>query len=207
MSSKLVEDAGNAQGGVDVTISASATGRRVDARRNRDRLVAAAAAVFAEEGVDAPLDKVARAAGIGNATMYRNFPTREALIEAVLHDVHEKLAVRAEQLLDVRPASHGVAEWLRVFTEYTQSYLGLPEPIMATMYDETSALSASCRAMVTMAARLLSGAQEAGELRADVTALDLCAHALGIAWATQRAPDKEQQNARLLAVLMDGIRT
>lgn len=207
MSSKVIDIASNPQGDVKVSLApAPQPRRRSDARRNHDALVAAAAAVFAEEGVDAPLDKVARRAGIGNATMYRNFPTREALLEAVLHDVHDKLTARAQELLDVTPASDAVAEWLRAFTRYTQSYLGLPEPIMTTMYDEASALAASCQAMRDMAGRLLARAQESGELRADVSALDLCTHALGIAWATQRAPDREQRNARLLAVLMDGIR-
>lgn len=168
--------------------------------------MAAATAVFAEAGVDAPLDNVARRAGVGNATMYRNFPTREALLEAVLHGVHAALARHAEELLSVTPAEQAFFRWLQLFVDYTQSYLGLPEPIMATMRDEESALSASCRAMRATATRLLCRAQDAGEIRRDIDAADVCTHALGIAWATQQVPDSQEQTARLLSVLMDGIR-
>ncbi|MCW5830896.1 MAG: TetR/AcrR family transcriptional regulator [Labilithrix sp.] len=178
---------------------------RADARRNRERLVAAAAAVFADEGANAPLDKIARAAGIGNATMYRHFPTRDALLEAVLHDVYRKLIDLAEQLATVTPAIDAVDRWLRAFINYSQSYLYLPEQIIAAAYDETSALHASCEAMRSVASRLIARAQEDGVLRADIDILDLCAHANGIAWATQRSPDREQIT-RMLAVLLHGLR-
>lgn len=190
----------------DAAAVTAATPRRTDARRNRERLVTAATAVFAEAGVDAPLDSVARRAGVGNATMYRNFPTREALLEAVLQGLHETLARHAAELLTATPAEDAFFRWVQLFVEYTQSYLGLPEPIMATMRDEESALSASCRAMRTTAGRLLRRAQDAGELRRDVDAADVCAHALGIAWSTQQVPDGQEQAARLLSVLMDGMR-
>jgi AcrR family transcriptional regulator len=192
--------------GLESTAVTASVPRRTDARRNRERLVAAATAVFAETGVDAPLDNIARRAGVGNATMYRNFPTREALLEAVLHGVHEELGRHAEELLDATPADQAFFRWLQMFVDYTQSYLGLPEPIMATMRDEESALSASCRAMRAMATRLLNRAQDAGEVRRDINAADICAHALGIAWATQQVANSHEQTARLLSVLMDGIR-
>ncbi|GAA0964851.1 TetR/AcrR family transcriptional regulator [Acrocarpospora macrocephala] len=179
--------------------------RRADARRNRERLVAAAATVFAEEGANAPLDKIARAAGIGNATMYRHFPTREALLEAVLHDVYRELIALAEQLSTVTPAIDAVDRWLRAFINYSQTYLDLPEPIIAAAYDETSALYASCKAMRSVATRLIGRAQEDGTLRADIDILDLCAQASGIAWATQRSPDREQVT-RMLAMLINGLR-
>ena len=180
--------------------------RRSDALRNRDRLVAAAMTVFVSQGVDAPLDNIAREAGVGNATMYRNFPTREAILEAVLKEAHAELARRAEDLLDAKPEGEAFARWLEVFLDYTQSLLGLPEPLMSAFNDKTSALYASCETMRLSATRLLSRAQEAGQVRADARADDLFAHALGIAWATQHAPDKRQQADRLLAVLLDGIR-
>ena len=77
---------------------------------------------------------------------------------------------------------------------------------MATRRDEESALSASCQAMRAMADRLLRRAQDAGELRRDMDAAGVCTHALGFAWATQQVPDGREQTARLLTVLMDGIR-
>ncbi|WP_432974228.1 TetR/AcrR family transcriptional regulator [Dactylosporangium sp. CA-233914] len=187
------------------TNTAATPPHRADARRNRERLVAAAATVFAEEGANAPLDKIARTAGIGNATMYRHFPTRDALLEAVLHDVYGELSVLAEQLCTVTPPIDAVARWLRAFIGFSQSYFDLPEPILAAAYDEASALYASCQAMRSVATHLITRAQQDGTLRADIDILDLCAHASGIAWATQRSPDKEQ-TTRMLAVLMDGLR-
>lgn len=177
---------------------------RADAARNRELLVAAAKKVFAAEGVDAPLDRVARAAGIGNATMYRNFSTRNDLLEAVLHEVHDDLANRADELLAMEPPFQAVAKWIEAFVDYSQSYLGLPEPIIATTYDETSALGSSCAAMRAGATRLLERAHAAGQLRDGVGILDICALALGIAWATQFSPD-DRQKERLLSILLEGI--
>ena len=180
--------------------------RRRDARRNRESLVSAAMKVFVSQGVDAPLDDIAREAGVGNATMYRNFPTREAILEAVLEETHAELAHRADELSSMQPEGEAFARWLEVFLDYTQSLLGLPDPLMSALNDETSALYASCEGMRVSATRLLSRAQDAGQVRAEVRADDLFAHALGIAWATQHAADERQQAHRLLAVLLEGIR-
>jgi AcrR family transcriptional regulator len=188
------------------TATTGALPHRADARRNRERLIAVATVVFAEDGVNAPLDRIARSAGIGNATMYRHFPTRDALLAAVLEAVHHELADHAEDLLSVTPAVDGVARWLRAFIDYSQSYLHLPEPIIAASYDETSALYAACAAMRAVAMRLIGQAQAEGALRADIDIMDLCAQALGIAWATQHSPDAGQSD-RLLAILMDGLRS
>jgi AcrR family transcriptional regulator len=180
--------------------------RRTDARRNRERLVEAATRVFTAQGVDAPLDTIAREAGVGNATMYRNFPTREAILEAVLRDLHDELGRRAQDLLRGEPPGEAFIRWLAEFLDYTQSLLGLPEPLASATRDESSALYASCEGMRVAATRLLVRAQEAGDLRRDVLADDLFAHVLGIAWVTQYAGDKRAQASRLLAVLADGIR-
>lgn len=180
--------------------------RRSDALRNRDKLVAAAITVFTSQGVDAPLDAVARQAGVGNATMYRNFATREALLEAVLQETHADLARQADALLDVEPPFAAFERWLEVFLDYTQSLLGLPEPLMAGLNDEKSALYVACATMRESATCLLSRAQDAGQVRHDTQVDDLLAHALGIAWAAQHADDRSRQGKRLLGVLLDGIR-
>lgn len=188
-----------------MTDEATTTTQRSDARRNREQLISTAATVFAGEGVHAPLDKIARAAGIGNATIYRHFPTRDVLLEAVLHDTYRQLTTLAEQLIAATPAVDAFARWLRAFVGYSQTYLHLPEPVMAAMYDETSALHASCQTMRSVAAGLVVRAQEAGALRDDIDIDDLCAHASGIAWATQRSADSEQVD-RMLDVLIAGLR-
>ena len=187
--------------------AATAHPRRSDARRNRELLVAAAGRVFATQGTGAPLDAVAREAGVGNATMYRNFPTREAMLEAVLADRYQTLAARAEDLSGATPPEAALAAWLSEFVAYTQTFHGLPEPVMATLRDRDSALYASCKTMRTAAARLLTRAQRAGTIRADIDATDLFTHAAGIAWATQRAPHDPHRTQRLLTVMTDGLRT
>ncbi|WP_197281016.1 TetR/AcrR family transcriptional regulator [Microbacterium sp. No. 7] len=188
------------------TDAGTAVPHRADARRNRERLLAAAISVFSAEGANAPLDKIARTAGIGNATMYRHFPTREALLEAVLGDVYQELILLAEQLMTETPAVNAVERWLRAFIDFSQSYVQLPEPIVAALYDETSALYESCDALRIVAGRLIKRAQEDGSLRADINIVDVTAQASGIAWVTQFSPDK-QQTTRLLGVLMDGLTT
>lgn len=177
---------------------------RADARRNRERLLAAAAEVFSEEGANAPLDRIARTAGIGNATMYRHFPTREALLEAVLADVYLELIDLAGQLSTLTPTVEAVERWLRAFIGYSQSYVQLPEPIITALYDETSPLHGSCGTLRNAVGRLIRRAQDDGSLRADVSSLDVMAQASGIAWVTQHSSDA-QQTRRLLAVLMDGL--
>lgn len=189
-----------------MTARAPEARRRTDARRNRERLVEAATTLFTARGVDAPLDAIAREAGVGNATMYRHFPTREAILEVVLRQLHEQLGRRAQELLRANPPGEAFARWLAEFLDYTQSLLGLPEPIMSAMRDETSALYASCARMRVFAGRLLGRAQDAGELRREIVVDDVFAHALGIAWATQAAADKREQAGRMLTVLVNGMR-
>jgi AcrR family transcriptional regulator len=179
---------------------------RADARRNRELLVAAAARVFAVEGINAPLDAVARDAGVGNATMYRNFPTREAMLETVLHTRYQSLATRAKDLAEVTPADTALITWLREFIDYIQTFRGLPEPVMATLRNRDSALYASCKAMRDAAARLLARAQRAGTLRDDINATDVFTHAAGIAWAAQQASPDPRRVERLLTVMVDGLR-
>ncbi|WP_432825289.1 TetR/AcrR family transcriptional regulator [Dactylosporangium sp. CA-092794] len=187
--------------------AATTTGgpRRSDARRNRERLVEAAHRVFSAQGIDVPLDAIARDSGVGNATMYRNFPTRDALLEAVLHERLEGLTATAERLMTATPTDTALLDWLREFLTYVQMYRGLPDPVMATMRDSDSPLYASCKQMRDAAAQLLVRAQTAGTVAADIEASDLFAHATGIAWAAQRAPSPGRAD-RLLAILANGIR-
>ncbi|WP_019927346.1 TetR/AcrR family transcriptional regulator [Nocardia sp. BMG111209] len=181
--------------------------RRTDARRNRLALIAAAAEVFAAQGANAALDTIARAAGVGNATMYRHFPTRDAMIEAVLAERYRELATHAEELAHAEAADTALFTWLAEFVAYIQTFRGLSELVLATLRDHDSALYASCKAMRTSAAELLTRAQRTGAVRADIDASDLFTHAAGIAWAAQHTPTGDpDRTARLLGVLADGLR-
>jgi AcrR family transcriptional regulator len=174
--------------------------QRADARRNRDALVAAAAEVFAESGPDAPLDVVARRAGLGNATLYRHFPRRRDLLVAVYADEVEALRARAMALLAADRPVDALFEWLAAFVEHVATKHDLATAVPAD--DRRSALFDRWHTTVRdAAAALLARAQDAGEVAPDVDAADLTALTSGI--AASGAPSG--QTERLLRLIRRGI--
>jgi AcrR family transcriptional regulator len=153
---------------------------RADARRNRDALVAAAAAVFEGSGPDAPLDVVARRAGLGNATLYRHFPTRADLLVAVFAEEVETLRGKGETLLAADRPVDALFEWLASFIEHVASKRDLATAVPAD--SARSALFDRWHAsMRETASALLARARDAGEVAAEVDAADLLALCSGIA--------------------------
>lgn len=175
---------------------------RADARRNYDRLLDAARECLTEQGTEASLRDVARRAGVGIGTLYRHFPTREALLEAVMGSGLDRLAAHAEELTAHEKPGAALGAWLEAFAASATCYRGMPESVLAAVQDRDSALHASCAAMRTQSARLLERAQRAGELRTDVTANELFTLAAGIAWAGEHTTAK---TGRLLALVMEGL--
>jgi AcrR family transcriptional regulator len=172
---------------------------RTDARRNRDALVAAAAEVFEESGPDAPLDVIARRAGLGNATLYRHFPTRADLLVAVFAGDVEALQARGEALLDADRAGDALFEWLAAFVALVASKRELATAVPAE--GASSALLDRWHAsMRDMASALLARAQAAGEAADDVGAGDLLALCSGIASGAAA----EDQLGRLLRLVRRG---
>jgi AcrR family transcriptional regulator len=178
---------------------------RVDARRNYERLLASAGEAFAEHGIDTSLRDVARRAGVGIGTLYRHFPTREALLEALLRHRFDALQERADGLLASPSALDALLVWLGELAVGSTTYRGLPESVMGALRDETSQLHASCAAMRAAGGRLLRRAQDAGEARADVTADELLVLAAGLAWAAEQAPKPTGMVDRLLSIAMSGL--
>jgi AcrR family transcriptional regulator len=143
---------------------------------------------------------------VGIGTLYRHFPTREALLEALLDSNFEDLRARAEELLDSpRAPQDALLEWLTELAAGARTYVGLPESIMAALADENSTLHASCAAMRTSCARLLDRAQKAGTVRSGVTASEVIALAVGLAWAAQQPGAQSDSMARLLSTAMYGL--
>ncbi|GAB2469344.1 TetR/AcrR family transcriptional regulator [Xylanimonas ulmi] len=177
---------------------------RVDARRNRDNLVAVARTVMAEEGLDASLRDVARRAGVGIATLYRHFPTRDALVQAVLSDRLNALADAADESLAAPSPGEALAGWLHRFAAGSGAFHGLPGSVLAALHDSRSELHGSCVAMNESASRLLQRAQEAGEVRPDVDAEDLFTAAAAIGWAAQYSATERAE--RILTLLTNGMR-
>ncbi|GII62301.1 TetR family transcriptional regulator [Sphaerisporangium krabiense] len=177
---------------------------RADARRNREALLAVARAAFAEEGTDASLREIARRAGVGIGTLYRHFPTREALLEAALRDGLESLRAAADDSLDAESPIEALAAWLERFSARSSAWCGLPRSVLTALHSEKSELHATSAAMVDAATRLLVRAQEAGEVRADVEPEDLFAAAAAIGWVAENADPGRA--ARILTLLRDGLR-
>lgn len=178
---------------------------RSDAVRNRVRLVEAAAQAFSERGEDASLEDVAKRAGVGIGTLYRHFPTRDALVEAAYRREVEVLCERADELLATLPPDEALEAWMQRFVSYVAAKRGMASALKSMM-STGSTLFEECRAqMNAAAARLLAAAAAAGAVRSDVDANDLVRAMSGICLATDQEGWADQSR-RLVALLLDGLR-
>ncbi len=181
--------------------------QRADAQRNYARLLSAAMAAFTEHGADdTSLEEIARRAGVGIGTLYRHFPTRQSLLEAVYRDQVEALRARADELTGSDAPSEALAAWLRALMTFSSTKQSLTSALLATIGKDSDLLSACSKVLWDAADVLLKRAQEAGAVRADADARDLIrlVHAVNI--ATQRAPTDPGQSERLLGLILDGLR-
>jgi AcrR family transcriptional regulator len=180
--------------------------QRVDARRNFDRLLEVAAQSFADHGTEASLRDIARQAGVGIGTLYRHFPTRDDLLEALLHTRFDRLRDLADGLLAAAEPFDALARWLGELVAGTGTYRGLPEAVLAALRDEQSQLHMSCEAMRAAGNRLLQRAQSAGTVRDDIVIGEVLALAAGLAWAGRNTAQPGDVAAKLLSVTLDGLR-
>ncbi|WP_251082909.1 TetR/AcrR family transcriptional regulator [Frankia sp. Mgl5] len=175
---------------------------RTDARRNRERLLVVAREAFDEAGPDASLVEIARRAGVGQGTLYRHFPTRAALLSAVLADRIETLRRQAAELSAALSADEALAAWLHLFLVHARVNQGLAGAFM-TEGPETAAID--CHQTITAAAAdLLGRAQRTGTARPDLSPDDLIQIVVGIALATARDGDAGQAD-RLLTLVLDAV--
>lgn len=180
--------------------------QRVDARRNRERLMAAADAVFTEFGPHAPLDDIAKRAGVGNATLYRHFPTRQDLLVAVYWGEVDVLQDVADELVDAPVAGEALVSWLRAFVGHVLAKRGLAAALVESIGDKNSPLLADYHAAIHAAARpLLERAQREGEVRADIGLDDLLALTSGIAMGQGDGNKIMDRTDRMLRFLMEGL--
>ncbi|CAI7974236.1 MULTISPECIES: TetR/AcrR family transcriptional regulator [unclassified Parafrankia] len=178
---------------------------RADARRNYELILDVARDVFAEHGIDASLRDIARRAGVGIGTLYRHFPTREALLEALLGRGFDGLRARAESLLAAPRPRDALLTWLGEVATGSAVYQGLPASILAALEDESSALHGSCAAMRAAGAGLLERAARTGAVRGDITIDDLLAFVAAIAWASEQSSDPSGRAERLLSMMICGL--
>ncbi|MFE5733167.1 TetR/AcrR family transcriptional regulator [Streptomyces sp. NPDC056528] len=178
---------------------------RADARRNHERLLAEARAAFADRGADAPLEEIARRAGVGIGTLYRHFPTRADLLNGVFQDALEELLDRSRVLADADDPCRALVEWLRALAVHAGEYRGLAHALMSASYDRSSALSRCSDPLREAGERLLGRAREAGRVRADVSIGDLMQLTNAIALAAEQSPEDAELTDRLLALTLRGI--
>ncbi|GHE39119.1 TetR/AcrR family transcriptional regulator [Streptomyces capitiformicae] len=181
--------------------------RRRDAQRNRELLVAAAHEVFTEQGLDAPLDVIARRAGVGNATLYRHFPTRAALIDAVFHDQLTDTMAAGERLRNAPDAWSGLTEYLRAVFGTLAADRGTND-LMTTHVQGVGALDAVHAHNRRTLELLLARGRDEGTVRPDVTTEDVlfALAALGRAVPALTAATAPDAWQRPLALLLDGLR-
>jgi AcrR family transcriptional regulator len=179
---------------------------RADARKNYDHLLAVAREVVTEQGADASLRDVARRADVGLGTLYRHFPTREALLEALLRAGFDELTARAGELETSGPPGGALVSWLRDFVACAHNYRGVVTAMMAAIADSESALHASCVMMRAAGTRLLVRAQADGVARTDIDGGDLFALAGALAWLGDQ-PSLAPRASHLFDVVTSAILT
>ncbi|MEV0688213.1 TetR/AcrR family transcriptional regulator [Nocardia sp. NPDC050378] len=163
---------------------ASLRKERADVIRNRAKILHAAEVHFGSSGVGASLEAVARAAGVGPATLYRHFPTREALLAALLRIHRDRLLARQRELDELSDAGEALRGWLLGLEEYFGLFQGISEPLVAAARsgDTDHPLAGSCQELISATDRYLTSAQRDGRARPDLDGLDLFIAVSAVSW-------------------------
>ena len=177
---------------------------RTDALRNEERLVATAREVFADRGVDAPLEDIAKQTGVGIGTLYRHFPTRQHLVESVLRDEMLALAALGETLLAKPDAVDALRTWLESVISQTTKYLGQPKCMAVALRKCSGDQDSVCDEMAAAGGKLLERAQASGQVRADVNIQDVVTMINAMAWSAEQG--SPEQMPRLINVMLNGLR-
>ncbi|MEP9367367.1 TetR/AcrR family transcriptional regulator [Xanthobacter sp. VNH20] len=177
---------------------------RADAQRNRARLLEAAKMAFAEKGSNASLDEIARAASLGIGTLYRHFPTRDALIEAVYRNETEQLGEVAARLAETHPPVEALREWLLLFVDYIGTKQGMSEALNSLVGGPSDLYAASGAQAKQVIAMLVDRAVASGEIQLDIDPLDLLRALAGLAHISA-GPNWKQAARRLVDILIAGM--
>ncbi|MGI5439737.1 TetR/AcrR family transcriptional regulator [Streptomyces shenzhenensis] len=178
---------------------------RADARRNRDKLVAAARSAFAASDDTVALEAIARAAGVGIGTLYRHFPTREALVEAVYAAELDDVATSAPALLDVFPPEVALRAWMDRYAAFVATKRGMLDTLRAGWASGRIATATTRERITAALGAILAAGARAGSLRADVAPEDATVLVLGVFVATA-GDDTPERTARLLDLVVDALR-
>ena len=178
---------------------------RADSTRNRQLLIDAAKSGFAELGLNVSLEEIARRAGVGIGTLYRNFPSREAIVEAVYRREVELLADAVPHLLETWPAAEALHKWMHLFVDYIATKR-LIAPSLGSAAVRTAPLYATSAELIKGAlATLVKRAVASGEVRKDIDPADLLRAMIGVSYGNPEA-GWQASARRLIDILMDGLR-
>jgi AcrR family transcriptional regulator len=178
---------------------------RADARRNRARLLEAAVRAFSQDGPEVTLDAIAKDAGVGIGTLYRHFPTREALVEAAYRSELARLCGAVPELLRDRPPDEATRRWMDLFVDYMTTKRGMADALRAVIASGRNPYEQSRGQLIAAITTLLTAAGGAGTLRRDIEPADVLASLGGVS-LTAGEPAQREQAGRLLDLLMDGLR-
>ena len=179
---------------------------RADAQRNYARLLTMARAAVSERGSEISLEDIARSAGVAIGTLYRHFPTRQALLEAVFLEETDELRVRAEELASAPDPFDAFLTWLRLQMDFAARGRSMGAAVMAAKHVPGTRIAAATMAMHQAGGVLLRRAQDAGQIRGDVLLPDVIRLVYGIVMVNEHASDPEGFN-RMFDLVIAGIRT
>ena len=179
---------------------------RADAKRNRDRIVEVARDVFRERGYDASLDEIAKRAGVGAGTLYRHFPTRDALLDAIMQSWVDRVNEATEKALAFEgPDRELLIGWFETYASLISLHKGGPAKITSAMGDPDSPIMSKCQVLTGASQRVIDRLEADGALRADVDAVQVCQLVGGVATVADNADQPVSAVRPLLEVVADGL--
>lgn len=180
---------------------------RADAVKNRARILAVAKDAFYQKGADVSLDEIAKRAKVGPGTLYRHFPTRDALLEAVYRGELEKLSAAEQKFAETMPPIEAIRAWMLLFVDYVAAKQIIASALNAMMANSCDVYTCAMDVIGGAITRLVSRATASGEMRQDVNGLDLLWALVGVtASSNALAPDWPERAKRLVEVLILGSR-
>jgi AcrR family transcriptional regulator len=179
---------------------------RADAARNREILLETAKLVFAQKGPAASLDEIAKAAGVGIGTLYRHFPTRDALVEQVYRKETTQLAEAVDVLLAAHPPVEALRQWLLLYIDYFTTKQVMAQALSTLAGGPAALYAISTNLLTTAITTLATQAEQSGEIRLSVPPLDLIRAISGVA-SLSTGPGWEKSARQLVDVLIAGMRT
>jgi AcrR family transcriptional regulator len=185
--------------------TAQARPRRADAQRNRDRLLEVAVSAFSHDGPDVTLESIASDAGVGIGTLYRHFPTREALIEAAYRSELARVCAGVPELIQTLPADVALRTWMDRFIDYLATKHGMAEALRRVIASGGDPFAETRESLLEAIGSMLKAGAAQGKLRGDIDPADVMFGISGVSLAAGQ-PEQRDQAGRLLDLLLDGLR-